>query len=313
MESTYSIGVIGANGFIGQHLVTQLTHLKSFSKLILFGTKDKFVQEEKLNSEHISFEYIQINLKNKASYQNKLKKIDILYYLASESIPANTWKSPASEINTNLIPFVEFLEEVSTSGVKKIVFSSSAGTIYGPSLKKITETSDKKPFNPHGITKLSMEYFLEYNRVKNGTPYEIYRLSNVYGPGQDTTKGLGLINTLLENIIQQKPVSIFGEGENIRNYIHVKDVSKILVHVLKNPIEVSDIFNLASNDTLSIKQIIRLIEKTLNLKIEIKHLPNRSSDNPAIRLSNQKLISTFPSIIFTPIKQGILDTYNSLI
>ena len=84
------------------------------------------------------------------------------------------------------------------------------------------------PFSPYGIIKLAMEHFLNYYHSKYGLASDIYRVSNVYGDGQDTTKGLGIINTFIEKILSENRVTVFGKGESVRNYVYVKDVAEIL-------------------------------------------------------------------------------------
>ena len=296
--SKLNVAVIGANGFIGRHLAELLSTDPNIS-LSLFG-----------RSSHSSFKnYHRIDLNDKHFISEHFKNIDYVFYLASETIPATSWDNPLFEIEKNLVPFINFLDCISKIGVKKVGFLSSAGTIYGESNSAMDEASNKHPFSPYGITKLSMENFLNYFHHHNGLSYDVFRVSNVYGEGQNTAKGLGLINTLMENIIKEKRITIFGDGGNIRNYIYVKDVAGILAQMLKLDPKETHILNIASNDTLSINDIIDILKKELKEEFTVDKKEVRGSDNKAIKISNEKLKKKFPQFVFTPINEGIKLTY----
>jgi len=194
--------------------------------------------------------------------------------------------------------------------LKKLVFISSAGTVYGATYNNVVEDSYKNPFNPHGITKLTMEYFLNYYQIKYGINFDIYRVANVYGEGQSTSKGIGIINSFLESIIKSGTVNIFGDGSNIRNYVYVQDLAFILSRSVYLPKDVSEVFNVASNDTLSINELVTIIKKVVDRPFEILYTPKRLSDNPSAQLDNTKLLNTFSEFNFTSIEEGIRKTYN---
>lgn len=299
--SLTNVAIIGANGFIGKHLTTTIIQ-KPHLKLSLFGRNDSNDFSDKVP-------YHKLDLNNTEEINRHFKNIDLVYYLASDTIPSSSWEDPQFEIEKNLIPFINFLKCISKLRVKKIVFVSSAGTIYGPSNQKLTESSDKKPFSPYGINKLAMENYLNYFEAKYNLHHDIFRVSNVYGYGQDTSRGLGVINTFLEKIISDKNILIYGNGEIIRNYIYVNDVAELLsLSITANP-NVSNIFNLASNDNLSINEIVGFIKQIINEDFKIVYKETRQSDNPAIYLDNTKIRMTFPNFKFSSIKDGIAKTY----
>lgn len=299
--SIKNIAIVGANGFIGRHLTKALMQQTELN-LYLFGKNKTNVFENTLP-------YSIINLADPVDINQKFSKIDIVYYLASESNPASSWENPISEIENNLIPFIHFLECIPTLNIKKIVFVSSAGTIYGPTNQKVREDSNKNPFSPHGIIKLTMEYFLNYFELKYDLKFDVYRLSNVYGDDQNTSKGLGIINTFIEKIISEKKITIFGNGENIRNYVYVNDVVQLLSLSVSANIKKSNIYNLSSNDTLSINELVSIMKKLISEKFDVVYSGNRLSDNPAIFLDNSKILKDNPNFKFTSIEDGILKTY----
>ncbi len=172
-----NVGVVGCNGFVGKHLCLAISKNENIN-LKLFGKSD-------FNQTNLNIPYKKINISNKEETCQEFKNIDVIYYLASASIPFTSWENPKVEIEQNLLPFLDFLDCISESNIKKIVFISSAGTIYGSSNAKLTEDINKFPFSPYGINKLTMEYYLNYYNKKNNLNYDIYRVSNIYGENQD--------------------------------------------------------------------------------------------------------------------------------
>ena len=299
-----NVAIIGSNGFIGSHLVNNLSKDKTVN-LILFGRSNVSLFDTQ-------FPYSKLELQDVNKLNTQFSKIDIVYYLASATIPATSWENPTIELQENLLPFINFTEVISTLGVKKIVYISSAGTIYGPSLNKLNEESDKQPFSPYGIIKLTIEHFLNYFKAKYDINYDIYRVSNVYGEGQNTGHGLGIINTFIEQIISNQKIQIFGNGDNIRNYVYVKDVAEVLSHSLKLDTSVSNIYNIASNDTISINSLVSTLKKIIPIEFEINYKEKRKSDNSTIDVDNAKILSEIPNMVFTDLENGIIKTYQFL-
>lgn len=296
------VGIIGSNGFVGKHLAFALNKIDNID-LFLFG-------KSTTNKTGVNSPYYKIDVCYDETLVNKLKQLDVIYYLASSTIPLTSWENPQVEIIENLLPFLKFLEIVSVeTNVKKIVFISSAGTIYGSSTNKLNEDTNKFPFSPYGINKLTMEYYLNYFNKKNNINYDIYRVSNIYGQNQDVTKGLGIINTFLENIIQKKDITVYGNGETIRNYIYIKDVVAFILTSLYSNLHKSNIYNLSSDDNLSINNLLELIKSSVTEIFNVTYINPRNSDNPFIVLDNKKIKSEFSHIKFTSINKGIKECY----
>ena len=254
--------------------------------------------------------YRKNDMTDKASIAEDLAGIDIVYYLASATIPLTSWENPLIELEENLAPFIEFGHAAARSKVRKIAFVSSAGTIYGPSKEKVGEHSDKKPYSPYGIIKLAMENFLNYFKARYNIDFDVYRISNVYGAGQNTSKGLGLINTFIEKIISEGKINIYGSGEALRNYIYVNDVAKILCLSLTNGFGKSSTYNVSSGDSLTINQIVEILKSTVKEDFSVENVKVRESDYSAVEIDNAELIRAMPEFTFTPIGEGIARTYS---
>ena len=297
-----NIAIVGSEGFIGKALVNTLL-IKGNTNVFRFG-----------NSLLTNVDnYQKLNFSNHLLLEKQFKNIDTVVYLASSSIPSTSWYDPLGEIHKNLEPFVSFLELISNkTNVKKIILASSAGTIYGNSIGKLNEESLKNPVSPHGIIKLTTEYYLQYYASKYTIDYTILRISNVFGPGQNTNKGLGVINTFIENIVRNKPIHVYGNGEAVRNYLFIHDLTKVFEHfIFKKELD-KQIYNVASNDHLSIKEIINSLY-TLNLNFDVDYFEDRKSDVNKILIDNNKLKNEILNIYFTPFEDAIQKTFNYII
>lgn len=296
------VAILGANGFIGKHL-TKVLMQNSQLKITLFGRSPSNDFKDKLP-------YHKLDLNNTSQLEKYFKETEIVYYLASDSIPSSSWDDPKFDVEKNLLPFIHFLNNGVKHKLRKVVFVSSAGTIYGPSKEKLNDQT-KKPFSPYGITKLAMENYLNYFEVRHNIKHDIFRVSNVYGDGQDTSKGLGIINTFLEKIIKDHNITIYGNGENIRNYICVNDVAKLLSLSISSGAD-SNIYNLASNDNISINQLVDIIKKIVKEEFKVNYKETRQSDNPAISLDNSKLKASFKDFKFIELSDGIEQSYKHI-
>ena len=296
-----NVAIIGSNGFIGSHLAERLAKIPTVN-LFLFG-------RAKTSAFEYAKSYAKIDLLNQEQIKSQFFDIDIVYYLVSATIPATSWEKPSIELEQNLLPFITFTECIAKLNVKKIIFVSSAGTIYGSSSQKVMEDSDKKPFSPYGIIKLTIEYFLNYFKTKYNINFDIYRISNVYGEGQDTSKGLGIVNTFVENILQHQQIKIFGNGDSTRNYVYVKDVAELLTYSVTSDVNESNIFNIASDDTESINDLLIVLKNVIVENFEVIYTDKRQSDNSIIDLDNTKILKLMPKFKYTGIEDGIKQTY----
>lgn len=301
--SKLNVAVIGSNGFIAKHLIQQLAANHAL-QLRLFGRSHTNINP--------GLPYKKIDFNNEEALLQDFEGIDLVYYLVSESIPSSTWDNPMMEIEQNLKPFITFLSVAAKLHIKKVAFVSSAGTVYGTTSGKVSEDSSKNPFSPYGIIKLTMENFLNYFETKYNLHYDIYRVSNVYGQGQDTSKGLGIINTFLESIIKKGEVNVFGDGESTRNYIYVKDVAHLLSLSVAKP-DTSGIYNVSSDSTLSINALIRVMQAEVPIPFKINYINARKSDNAYIDLDNSRILQHFKGFRFKTIHEGISETYASII
>lgn len=292
--------ILGSNSFIGGHFIRGLLARRDI-EVTLFGKRKEY--------EFNSLRQIKGDYFDQAELKKALIGQDLVYHFISQTNPSNSWNTPHFEIEKNLIPFLNFIETAGQSEVKKICFASSGGTIYGLQSKLLDETDKTDSFSPHGIIKRASESFLLYAKSKYRINYDIYRISNVYGEKQNTNKGLGFINTALENIIQNRPITIYGDGENIRDYIYVQDVAKLLTLSIEKNVKDSDIYNISSGYSISLNNLIELIKKVLNRDFEVIYLPSRESDNEKVNLDNSKIMQFFNNFDFTTLEEGIKKNY----
>jgi UDP-glucose 4-epimerase len=294
------IAVIGSGGFIGRHLTERLSSEKNV-KLSLYNRSGSTQPGSK-----------PIDFSDAEKLKRDFASVSVIYYLVSGTIPASSWHNPSLELERNLAPFLSFMDAVAPLSPKRIAFVSSAGTVYGPVSARVGEDAGKKPFSPYGIVKLAMENFLNYYEAKYRIMYDVYRVTNVFGEGQDTSKGLGIINTFLEHIIKSGAVKVFGDGNNTRNYIYVRDVAHMLAFSLRNAAG-SGTYNVSSPYTRSVRQLLDDIKSAIGRDFRVEYSEGRGSDNPYIDVDNCRILQELGNFSFTGLQEGIRKTYQHLL
>jgi len=214
--------------------------------------------------------------------ENVLPQCGTVIHLASATTPGSSATHPGLELG-NLALTLRLLELMQSHPETHLIFFSSGGTIYGnPDRLPVTEDSPIAPFSNHGAGKASQEAFCQAFRAC-GHAVTILRPSNAYGPGQIPKSGFGLTRTMLECIRVGTPLEIWGDGENIRDFIYIDDIVEAGTRLINLPQD-SGTYNLGSGIGYSINRVRRIVEEITDTELKVSYRPARDIDVRAVVL-----------------------------
>lgn len=266
--------IYGGAGFIGSHIADAL--LENNYDVTVF---DK-INSSTRNIEHILsyVKFIQGDFNNTIDLRKSLQEHDYAVHLVSSTLPANSNLNPSYDVESNLVSTLHLLDECVKQNLKKIIFISSGGTVYGnPVSVPVKETHPTNPTSSYGIIKLTIEKYFELYRQRFGLNYTILRLANPFGERQNPLLGQGLISSLLYKIKHRKQIEIWGDGNTVRDFFYIKDGTDAFIKTLAYKGKFN-LFNIARGKGLSVNQIIDKFKSVLGLKFKVKYSPSREFD-----------------------------------
>lgn len=277
--------IIGGTGFIGRRVVDVL--LSTGRQVSVVG---RHKQPSRTLPENVR--YFSGDIADKGFMAKRFREADEVIDLAYSSVPKTSFEDPVKDIINNLPASVGMLELACTLRIRKMVFVSSGGTIYGePSHLPIPETHPTNPISPYGITKLALEkYAFMFHRLK-GLPIVCVRPSNPFGEGQEPFVGQGFIATAIASILSGNEISIFGEKGTIRDYIYIDDLARGILAALDSGWP-GECYNIGSGIGRSNLEIIASISRVAGkhgLKPKVRHQPGRPFDVSANILDSSQL------------------------
>lgn len=253
-----SILVTGGAGFIGSHLV---------GRLIGMGYKVVVVDDlstgkkENINKKSKFYKVDILSQKIKEIFRKE--KPEIVYHLAAKINVRESVKKPIENAKTNILGSLNILENCQKFKVKKIIFASTGGAIYGETkIIPTPETYPENPLSPYGIEKFAIEKYLNYYHKVFGLPYVSLRLANVYGPRQNSKGEAGVIAIFIDKMLRGKQPIIYGTGKQKRDFVFVDDVAEAFLLAMKS--EKSGIYNIGTGKETSINEIFDKIKEILS-------------------------------------------------
>jgi UDP-glucose 4-epimerase len=276
---------MGGLGFIGSHLCRSLLedgyHVTVFDKL--YATRQLVTDIENKIS------IMEGDIAKTEDVLRSLKGIDVAIHLIHTTVPGSSMQDPAFDVQSNVVANTRWLPYLKKTGLKRIIYISSGGTVYGvPQKHPIHEDHPTYPNCSYGITKLAIENYVRLYAQKENIDYRILRPSNAYGEGQRLNIGQGVIGVFLDKALRGEPIEIWGDGTSQRDYIYVMD----LVDGIKRMIHhkgSGKIFNIATEKGYSLNRIAEIIRHELQLPIRVNYLPLRGFDVP-VNVLNTTLI-----------------------
>jgi UDP-glucose 4-epimerase len=262
--------LIGGSGFIGSHVADSL--LEHGHSVRVFDR-----HPERFRPPLPGVEYHFGDFANKMALVEALSGVDAVFHLLSTTLPGTGNLDPKADIQDNLIGTINLLESMERLGVRRILFLSSGGTVYGiPEILPIPESHPLRPLNSYGIVKVSIEHYLEMYRRLRGFSPTIIRASNPFGPRQAHAGVQGVICTFLRRIIAGEPIEIWGDGSVVRDYFAVTDLAELCV--LAGMSRREGAYNAGSGHGVSILEIVEAIREVTGSRFEIVYKPGRPID-----------------------------------
>lgn len=279
-----NILVTGGAGFIGSH-VTKLLLDKGHTVVVLDnlskGFKDLVDKRAKL---------IIGDIKDHKTTKAALQGIDTVIHMAGLIVVPESVKDPIKYTDNNVIGTVSLLDSIRDAGVKKIIFSSSA-CVYGtPDELPIKEDAPVKPDNPYGACKASIEAFLQAFNAVYGIDAVVLRYFNPYGPGELHKPETHAIPNFIKSALSKKPIPLFWQGEQIRDFIYIEDLARAHIDVLG--LSGYQVFNIGTETGVKVKTVVEEIFKIVGFEVPIDDLGQRPGDVAANYASSKKLQKT---------------------
>lgn len=260
--------VLGGSGFIGRHLIKALLNK---GKVRVFDKRVEILVKEFPQVEIVSGDF------SDANFKELLSGVNVVYHLISTTVPVDGTQNSISELKDNVIPTVKLLDAMVKQRIKRIIFISSAGTVYGDINDYAKEDYPLNPICSYGVQKATIENYLRIYKFYHDIFPIVARVSNPYGIGQDVNRRQGVIPIFINKIITGQPIELWGDGTVARDYIHIDEVIDALQR-LEGYCGDYDVFNIASGESYSLLEIIRIIEKESGVKAHVNFLEPRRCD-----------------------------------
>lgn len=266
--------VTGGAGFIGSNIVKELLKRK-YEVTVLDNLSSGY--RSNLEQFGTSIRFIEGDIREESSLDKATENVDTIFHLAASVGNKRSIDHPVEDADINVMGTIKLLEMARKKGVKKIVYSSSAGVFGELKTLPIKEDHPIDPDSPYGSTKLCAEKeCIAYSKI-HGMNIVCLRYFNVYGPNQRFDAYGNVIPIFVFNALNGKPITIFGDGEQTRDFINVKDVVQANLKAAEN-VEVSGIFNMGSGTSITINDLVKKIGENIDISNDTEYLPPRPGD-----------------------------------
>ncbi len=275
--------VTGGAGFIGSHIVDRLIqegHAVVVVDNLVTGKK------KNLNPEARFYKVDILNSKIEKIIQKE--RPDLISHHAAQMDVRRSVADPLFDAQVNILGLLNLLENAVRFGVKRVIFASSGGAIYGEQqVFPAPETHPTHPLSPYGISKLASEHYLYYYQQVSGLSYVSLRYANVYGPRQDPFGEAGVVAIFTQKMLMGDQPIINGNGKQTRDYIAVSDVVEAHMAVLNSGVEGT--FNVGTEKETSVNQLFRYLVELTGSNVKEVYGPEKRGEQTRSLLDYGKL------------------------
>lgn len=296
--------ITGGAGFIGSHLADALLAAGHHVRVL-----DNFStgQRSNLALDDARLELIEGDVADAALVRRAVAGCQAVVHLAAVASVQASVDDPVSTHQSNFIGTLNICEAMREAGVRRVVYASSAA-VYGNNGEgvAVSEDTPKAPLTPYASDKLAGEQYLDFYRRAHGLEPAIFRFFNIYGPRQDPSSPYsGVISIFAERALAGTPISVFGDGEQTRDFFYVADLVPLLVQALSQAQVPPGAVNVGHSQAISLKQLLAAVQAVLGTLPAISHGPARAGDIRHSRADNRLLRECYTLPTATPLEVGL--------
>lgn len=292
--------VLGGGGFIGTNLCRRLANygvrVRAFSRHFLFPAAMSGIE-------------LRIgDFCDAGAVEGAIEGFDVVYHLVHATPPQPANADMAGDLKNNVLPSLAFFEICRKLHVKRIVFLSSGGTVYGrAAIVPTPETAPTEPIAAYGISKLMIEKYLALHEHLHRTDYRILRVTNPFGPFQGTAKNQRIVAMLIARGLRDESIEIWGDGSAVRDFLYIDDVIDALELASHDRSEFR-IFNIGRGEGHSLREIVNRTQRILGQELKLIWKDARVTDLPVSIVSNRRAGTVLGWLPKTSIDDGLAKT-----
>lgn len=299
--------ILGGAGFLGSHLARRL--LERAHAVTIFDRPR--ISDQRVHTLP-DVRRVEGDFQNEADLRPLLESHPLVFHFIGSTLPCSSNENPSYDVETNVVDTLRLLDMAVAAGVRRIVFPSSGGTVYGPSPEVPRREDDPThPISSYGITKLVVEKYLELYRRLFGLDYLCFRFSNPYGEDQTSTGVLGAVSTFIQRAKNGQPVEIWGDGSTTRDYILVDDAIDAILCGLEYRGDFR-LFNVGTGVGTSLNELVTAIRSISGQELEVRCCAGRRADVPWNVLDVSRARTELGWRPATTLEAGIARLWNAL-
>lgn len=301
-----NILLLGGAGFIGTNLAMKLAENPNNIITVVGRSVEHFKDIQSFNSPSIITQLAPLDAE--MNFDGVLKNQDIVYHLMSTTVPTTSNQYISQELQANVIFSSNLFEACVKNKIKKVIFISSGGTVYGKEVDcPLKEKTATNPISSYGIQKVTIEKLLYLYRYMYGLDYRIVRLANPYGPYQRPNGVLGAVSIFTYKALKGEEITVYGDGSVVRDFIYIDDAVKAIIKIADGENK-HHTFNLGCGYGTSILQVLDAIQKTLGIEMKIVFKEGRKVDVPVNYLDISRYEKYYGALNSMCLEEGIKKT-----
>jgi nucleoside-diphosphate-sugar epimerase len=277
MTEGLRILVTGGAGFIGSHIVDRCVN-DGYKVRVLDNLSNSTIANLDEHTKRHTIEFLKGDVREPKTARDSIRDVDVVFHEAAQVSVPLSMDDPVYTDDVNVRGTLNLLAAASEEGVERFVYASSSSVYGDPTRLPVKEDSPLQPLSPYAASKIAGEAYCVSLHKARGLPTVCLRYFNVFGPRQRLDGYASVIPAFIRSLLDGKPMTIFGDGSQTRDFVHVRDIVEANVLAINADAAVGNTFNVGSGESVSVTELSHLLGRIGENSLPPVHMHSRKGD-----------------------------------